>query len=253
MKHTMAIHPMLKMLPTKGARCSINGKAYEILVADVCKQLKSQTCSLPLNTQTHDALGGCSMKHDMILNFNSAGDTVVEIKGKNVPDWIQCSLVPNASGFWCPKASLLPTSVTQMFESVLGNVVVFEGRIPIFSDTLAHWEEQAPFFQDQYFHVPSNSIAQAYMRRGVHYIQVYGKGLYHTGNDVCAFGVPMFDCRQRLRVRCKRHGKRCVQTGNHIPSSVMASFRPILSSLDVSPFTLDNSAKVPTALVQQST
>lgn len=246
MKHTMC-----KMSPSKGAMCSINGKAYEVLVADICKQLKSPKCSEPLNTQSNEALGGCSMKHDMVLNFNEIADTIVEIKGKNVPDWVQCSLIPNASGFWCPKASVLPQPVKSMFESILHNVVVFDGRIPVFSETCAHWEKQAPYFQDQYFDVPSGCIAEAYKHRGVHYIQVFGKGLFHTGDDVCEFGVPMFDCLQRLRVRCKRHGKKCVKTGNHIPSSVMASFRPIYSSLEVSPFSLDDLAKAPTTLMRQ--
>lgn len=34
---------------------------------------------------------------------------------------------------------------------------------------------------------------EAGLPKNIHYIQIKDKGLFHLGNDVCGFGVPMFD------------------------------------------------------------
>jgi hypothetical protein len=210
----------------------------------------------PLNTQLPCDLGGCSAKQDIVLNCKRWGDVNVEVKSKNVPDWIQCSIIPvvRRKIRWTSKQkSYQPPKVINMFERTINKYHIFNGHIPSFlvhnkPTTHAEWQQEAHNFKDAYYCIPSNSIARAYNLRGVHYIQVKGHGLFHTGKDVCDFGVPLFSCNQRLRIRCKRHGKKCSVTGKNIPSSVMASFRPILSTLGKSSVSLDNIDCVPRGL-----
>lgn len=246
-----------------GSACSRSGKAYELLVASVCARLKSPYLNMPLNTQSPNDLGGCSIKQDITLNCKHIGDVNVEVKSRNVPDWIQCSITPmekktrsrssdqSQTVQWvAKKKTYQPPNVISMFEKTINRIRIFEGNIPSFllnnrSTTHTEWKQECNRFKDSYYPIDSNSIAEAYRARGVSYIQVKGHGLFHTGDDVCGFGVPLFACSQRLRVRCKRHGKKCSETGLNIPSSVMASFRPILSTLCKSPFSLDDVNRVP--------
>jgi len=244
-----------------GSACSRSGKAYEVLVANVCARLKSPFMNKPLNTQSPKDLGGCSIKQDITLNRKRVGDINVEVKSKNVPDWIQCSITPVVLNSrtqtrvrWVAKQkSYQPHQVIAMFEDTINSVRVFEGNVPSFltnkrSTTHDEWKQECQKFKDAYYPIDSSSIAEAYRLRGVSYIQVRGHGLFHTGTDRCGFGVPLFDCSQRLRIRCKRHGRKCSLTGLNIPSSVMASFRPILSTLSKSPFSLDDIKRVPSNL-----
>ncbi len=241
-----------------GSACSRSGKAYEMQIAYVCARLKSRFIDTPLNTQSPNDLGGCSAKHDIILNCKQLGDVNVEVKSRNVPDWIQCSIIPYQTQSSPPKVrwtskqkSYQPPKVLQMFERTINANRIFDGNVPCFiandGSPITHdeWKKESHNFKDTYYSIQRNSIARAYQLRGVHYIQVKGHGLFHTGKDVCGFGVPVFSCSQRLRIRCKRHGKKCIITGNHVPSSVMASFRPILSTLGKSAISLDNIESAP--------
>jgi hypothetical protein len=229
---------------------SINGKAYERQVAKVCAQVSSPHAPhAPLNTQTPGQLGGCSGGHDVALNFKAPADTFVEVKGRNAPDWIQTSIIPKRRRWTSRPKSQLPKVVTRVIERHLTNVNIFGNTTPIFLERkISHdeWLRLAPQYKDCYFDCPSTTIAMAYKMKGANYIQVMGYGLYHTGKDTCGFGVPKFECQQRVRVRCKRHGRN--ESEKSIPTSVVASLRPILSTLAKSPFSLDAWSKLPPCL-----
>ena len=241
-------------MSTYGAACSKSGKAYEALVARLCGRFKSPFMDVPFNTQSIDDLGGCTIIPDVMLNCKSIGDVKVEVKAKNVPDWIQCSIMPSEQHtHWKAKPrSYQPASVIDMFEKELTAIRLFDGCIPSFltskQPTHTQWKLESKLFSDVYHPIPSDQIAVAYRLRGVHYIQVKGHGLFHTGIDICNFGVPFLECSQRIRIRCKRHGKKCMLTGKNIPSSVMASFRPVLSTLHKSPYSLDDKSRMPDTL-----
>lgn len=94
----------------------------------------------------------------------------------------------------------------------------FKGRIPSFllgDKSLKTWNAEKRHFQSEYISIPDRDvIARYYKHKGCHYIQLERCGLFHTGDDPCEFGVPLFTCRTRLRVRCKQHSR------NPVPSSV---------------------------------
>jgi hypothetical protein len=130
-----------------------------------------------------------------------------------------------------------------IIDEILSDVRVYDVQPPFIDDasmTYDDWVRVKHLYPDVYIPCPNDSIAKTYRAKGVHYIQLEHYGLYHTGDDVCDFGVPMFACSQRLRVRCKRHGSRCKVTGNHIPTSVTAALRPTIKTLTKSPISIED-------------
>ena len=47
--------------------------------------------------------------------------------------------------------------------------------------------------------------AKYYAAKGVHYIQIQGHGLYHTGFDLYNLGLPILKMKMSIRYRCKTH------------------------------------------------
>lgn len=111
---------------------------------------------------------------------------------------------------------------------------LWEGRIPSFvkgDRTQETWNKEAASFRDVYVNAENTSVANFYKKKGTHYIQIEGKGLYHTGEDPCNFGVPFFSCSTRLRIRCKRHK-------GSVPGTVMAALNYNKNTLPKTPFCL---------------
>ena len=259
-----------------GSKCSASGKRYEQVVNNACRLLARREAAagataVPLSTMEPSELGGCTGKHDLQINWHGVRDVNVEVK-KQTPDWVQTSIVPAAmpqagglrrsprlnnlqeinSLTWLSKARG-PTS--DIFDDLLYGKTVYNSVPSFLSDAgnrlFVDWEKERAAFPDVYIECDDDVIAKAYCAKGAHYIQLYGFGLYHTGRDVCGFGVPLFECKQRLRIRCKRHGRRCKQSGRYVPSSVTASFRPIYKTLKKSSMSLDNARSMAQAGILQ--
>ena len=112
--------------------------------------------------------------------------------------------------------------------------VPFEGRIPSFKKgdlTRETWDKERELFRDQHIRCSSNAIADYYRMKGSSYIQIQGMGLYHTGQDVCGWGVPLFTCPTHIRIRCKTH------KGN-VPTTVQAALNYRKERLQKSPYCL---------------
>jgi hypothetical protein len=122
---------------------------------------------------------------------------------------------------------------------------LWEGRVPSFvkgDRTQDTWNKEAASFRDVYVNADNTAVANFYKKKGTHYIQIEGKGLYHTGEDPCNFGVPLFSCSTRLRIRCKRHK-------GSIPGTVMAALNYNKNTLPKTPFCLIN-GPLPSSLKQ---
>jgi len=152
------------------------------------------------------------------------------------------------------KASLvngLLTVANPLFQECIAHTQLFGGNIPPFLTkkiVFHEWDTVADVFQDEQYTAPPESISKYYSQKGNSYIQIKGLGLYHTGEDVCEFGVPFFVCQTRLRVRCKRHGIKCPITKKDIPTSVMTSFW-VSKPPSPSPYSLDDVSRFPPSLV----
>jgi hypothetical protein len=123
----------------------------------------------------------------------------------------------------------------------------FEGRIPSFMKgdlTRETWDKEWALFRDQHIRCSPTAIADYYRMKGASYIQIQGMGLYHTGKDVCGWGVPLFSCPTRIRIRCKTH------KGN-VPTTVQAALNYQRDRLKISPFCLIN-GPLPASLAQKT-
>jgi len=112
--------------------------------------------------------------------------------------------------------------------------VPFEGRIPSFKKgdlTRETWDKERHLFRDEHIRCSPTAIADYYRMKGSSYIQIQGMGLYHTGSDVCGWGVPLFKCPTRIRIRCKTH------KGN-VPTTVQAALNYNKDRLEKSPYCL---------------
>lgn len=125
--------------------------------------------------------------------------------------------------------------------------VPFEGRIPSFKRgdlSRETWDKERELFRDQHIRCSPTAIAEYYRMKGSSYIQIQGMGLYHTGVDVCGWGVPLFKCPTRMRIRCKTH------KGN-VPTTVQAALNYNKDRLEKSPYCLFDE-RLPPSLVKKT-
>jgi hypothetical protein len=124
-----------------------------------------------------------------------------------------------------------------LLKTLLGDYVPYNGSIPSFMSgdkTTETWKLEKDIFGDAYIHVPSYSVADYYRMKGSAYIQVEGKGLYHTGIDILELGVPLFDVETKIRLRTSKHINR--KTG--VPTDVTLALVFKRISLRASPLCL---------------
>jgi len=183
----------------KGYACSRNGSIYENNIHNIVS--KCSINGIPFNTQKENELAGSSSKNDIECNFNNNKDIGIEIKKSGTPDWMQCSIKYNTD--------------TSSWETNNNSLNLYDGFIPPFMEnpiTHEEWSEikrRTNRWNDVYLDIPSDTISRLYREKGCSYIQISnGYGLYHLGNDVCKFGVPLFNIEQRLRIRAKIHTKK---------------------------------------------
>jgi hypothetical protein len=241
---------VLQEITKKGSGCSINGKKYELQVYNIVKNSKLN--GNMFNTQNENELGGCSSKNDIECNMLSERDISIEIKTSKTPDWMQCSLkYDNINNKWIGSAkNKIPEASKKVFEDLISTNTLFNGNIPPFmlkDITHEEWvktKKETTDYNDIYIDCPNDTIMKLYSEKGCSYIQISEKGLYHLGNDVCDFKVPVFICEQRLRVRTKIHEKK--NKKGFCKLSVTISCQPKnINNLINSEYSLDNHMKLP--------
>ena len=193
---------------TKGGNSLAKGLAYEDIIR---RRLQSCTFNgeeLIVKEET----AGAGHGHD--ISFQVSGHTVnVECKDKGAFE---------GGGKVFKNVENKLVIIDECFHKTLvGDYIPFEGKIPSFlkgDKSIEMWESEKKDFKDEYIEVLPSVVTNYYKSKGIHYIQVEGKGLYTTGLDILELGVPLFACSTEIRIRCKRHGS------TSMPSSVQASF-----------------------------
>jgi hypothetical protein len=233
---------------------SIQGNKYEICIYNIMKRCRLN--GKLFNTQDEKELGGSKANNDIQCNLLGQRDVPMEIKKKGTPDYMQCSLhYDNVLHRWLgSKKNKIPKASKVIFEALLNNKILFNGKIPPFMErkvTHPEWVQlkgATTDFNDMYFDCPSNTIKDLYKAKGCHYIQISEKGLYHLGDDTCGFKVPEFICEQQIRIRTKIH-----QTANKkgfCSLSVIMACQPKNTNAIVnSPYSLDNEERLPQNLL----
>lgn len=107
-------------------------------------------------------------------------------------------------------------------------------------------------WDDVYIDIPSDCISKLYQAKGCNYIQISnGYGLYHLGNDICDFDVPIFNIEQQLRIRTKIHTRKNKKGFCNL--SVTIACQPkYITKLNNSKYTLDDENKLPVSLIYKA-
>lgn len=239
----------------KGHLCSVNGNNYEKMIYYIVKN-----CTIDgqvFNTQNEKDLGGSSSSIDIQCNFIGIKNIGIEAKKYNTPDWVQCSIRYHAQRHqWeATPNGKIPQKSRELFNELINNVKLFNGKIPPFMTRVLTHEEWLSIkkstddWNDQYINIPNDTIKKLYSIKGCHYIQISdGYGLYHLGNDICYFGIPEFITEQRIRVRTKIHSRK--NKKGFCDLSVTIACQPTnITSLGKSPYSLDNIDKLPSILI----
>jgi hypothetical protein len=238
---------------SKGHLCSINGKKYEIQIYNIVKKCKYN--SFDFNIQNESELGYSSPKND-IECFNGFINIPIEIKKINSIDWMQCSLkYDNVNQNWIGSLkNKIPDMSKNIFELLIKNSILFNGKIPPFMlNDITHEEwlkikKDTTDFNDIYLNCPNDTIKRLYSEKGCYYIQISDKGLYHLGNDICNFNVPEFICDQELRIRTKIHSRK--NSKGYCVFSVIISCKPKnIKNIVKSKYSLDDILKLPDNLI----
>lgn len=237
-----------------GKRAASEGKNYELKIHQILSKCKNHKDEW-FNTQSVNELGTFSADNDIVCNWNSYNDIAIEIKKMKTPDWMQCSLMYDNQE-WKPKTSgRIPVESQEVFYNLLKNsgIHLFNGQIPPFlTRKITHQEWIAikyanNDFKDVYFPCPPDTITKIYQFKKCNYIQVSNKGLYHLGEDICNFGVPLFECPQEIRIRIKVHNKS--DKNGFTKLSIMMACKPQnIYKLKESPYNLESIQKLPKLL-----
>ena len=242
------------MNKSKGLLCSINGNKYEKEIYNIINKCKID--NILFNTQKENELGGSSNKNDIICNYINKNIFGIEIKKYKSPDWMQCSIkYNNDKKIWESTNCKNTKECQNIFNDLINNINIYDGDIPPFMInpiTYIEWvniKKETNKWNDIYIKIPSDIIRKLYYEKGCKYIQISnGYGLYHLGEDICNFDVPIFDIEQQLRIRTKIHST-CNKKGFCV-LSVMIACQPInIKNLIKSKYSLDDINKLPKKLI----
>jgi hypothetical protein len=87
--------------------------------------------------------------------------------------------------------------------------ILWDGKVPACltdKNYDTYLKEKKPDFDD--ISIPTedrSTVAKYYKNKGIYYISVEGRGLYHTGEDPLGLGVPLFEADTVWRIRLKYH------------------------------------------------
>jgi hypothetical protein len=244
----------LKGKPLNGSQCLVNGHNYEKKIHNITKN--SYIMDKPFNTQKEEELGRSSSKNDIECNFDEEKDIGIEAKKYNTPDWMQCSIKYNTEtkSWEASKKGKNLLKCREIFNNIINNINLYDGKIPPFMENPITHEEWVKIksetnkWNDNYIDIPSDTIARLYQAKGCKYIQISnGYGLYHLGNDICNFDVPLFNIEQQLRIRTKVHTKK--NTKGFCSLSVTIACQPKdIKKIIQSKYSLDDENKLPLLL-----
>jgi len=210
---TYSTFDVVQLVPPKPI---IAGRSYEIRVRNAFRQR---------GIETLDQTAGATKANDVTIIVDGVHHGV-EVKTKNAFE--------GGQGTFQFRDGRL-TMNDPFFRSLINNHVPFEGRIPSFlrgDKTFETWIAEKRNFKPSYIPVGDDAVTRYYANKGSTYIYIETKGLYHTGKDLCLLGVPEFQGKTRVRIRCKQHGS------SSVPGSVMASL-VFKHPIEKSPFILD--------------
>jgi hypothetical protein len=227
----------VKELVSKGANSFKKGRAYELKMADRLAALAYKSTSVQVG-----ATAAATANPDIPLTIPMPAETLkINIEAKN----------KGAFEGGCKKLDSTPQGM-QIIEDciqkfIMGDKALYNGAILPWTQGLKtpeDWQKEKHIFEkDVYMEAAEDAVAMYYASKGTHYIQIEGKGLYHTGADPLDLGVPMFKSKVSLRIRCTKHMRKI--GGSRVPTDITAALQFNRRALVASPYTLDEGGQLP--------
>jgi hypothetical protein len=237
-----------------GKNSSISGNNYEKKIYNIVKHCYINNNLF--NTQNEEELGGSSSKNDIECNYQKERDIGIEVKKKNTPDWMQCSIKynTNTKKWEGSNRCKIPEECRIIFNNILNNINLYNGELPPFiNNSLKHedWiqiKKKTNKWNDIYIDIPSDTISKLYKFKGCEYLQISDKGLYSLNNDICKLDVPLFNIEQQVRIRTKIH--RRINAKGYCDISIIAACKPKnIKNLISSKYSLESKDKLPKNLI----
>lgn len=213
MPRMSTVRAFFRPRPSRGGQSLHNGKAEELRTADRLRSILYNKAPI----QVGDTAGGT---HGVDIPTVMGGINVgieVGTKGKFEGGGTVLRIVDGALR--------IPDS-SPLLQTLMGDRLPWNGVIPGLHQICP--DDRLP--------VPSDSIANYYRAKGAHYITL-PRGLYHTGVDILALGVPFFAADNIfLRTRVTKHMKNgkptdystaLVFSPSYLPTSPYSFFGPL--------------------------
>lgn len=179
-----------------------------------------------------DPAGANKHAHDITV-LNSG--LTLEAKTKGASEGGGCTMALVDGAFQLPSQSVLRSFLPS-------DLVLWGGKVPscLTGDkSEATWLAEKGTFKGVYVPASPSAVADYYRAKGTMYMQIEGKGLYHTGEDVLGWGVPKFEPECRVRIRMKQH-----HSGS-VPQDCQACFNYKPSTLPPTPYDLMDPTRLP--------
>jgi hypothetical protein len=208
---------------SRGKNCFSSGKSYQ---HHIYEMLSSMTMGHPHKVFEVD---GAKSGPDIVLHVK---DQCIGLEVKNKGGF------EGGSAKMTYQQDRLRFGEDTLHYQLLGDQIVYEGRnLPYYEGKTGStdYDEVKHIFDKEISkEVSDDTMAAYYKKTGVHYIQIEGYGLYHTGHDILQLQVPFFTCEQRLRIRTSKHKKKGV------PTDVVGDINYNKKTLSKSPFDIEH-------------
>lgn len=205
--------------------CLSSGIQYELKIASILSKIKYKNQKLNM----HQTTAAAGHDNDIMFTINEKSYGI-ECKNKGAFEGGGRVMKVNNGKLCVHDNSLINV--------LYGNYIPFNGNIPGFlgeDKTTKTWMDQKHIFSDEYIQVESTAISNYYKTKGSSYIQIEGKGLYHTGDDILELDVPLFQGSTRLRIRTTKH----IDKKTGVPKDITVALVFKRSSLEKSLYCLE--------------
>jgi hypothetical protein len=182
---------------------SASGNAYEKTVAESLQTLQYQECPILVWGTAGSDRGAPDI--DVSL---CDGEFKIEAKTKNAFEFGSKKFQFKNGRFVLPDHSLFRTFFPTGFQPFGGFIPSFLRGDPSQEALYRDRQEQKALgnpLEVRFVVDDSLAAAKYYAAKGIHYLQIEGHGLYHTGCDPFNFGVPLLTMKMQVRFRCKTH------------------------------------------------
>ncbi len=228
----MSLHPFFLLQhmsrASRGGAAARSGFAYE-------RAVHARLLALLWNTEPvrlSDPAGASKKDHDLTMLNNGL---TLEAKTKGANEGGGCTLRLVNGSFQLPEQSVLRSFLPP-------DLVLWGGKVPscLTGDrSVETWMAEKGSFEGVYIPAAPSAVADYYRAKGTMYMQIEGRGLYHTGEDVLGWGVPKFEPECRVRIRLKQHGS------GSVPQDCQACFNYSGKTLPPTPYDLMDSTRLP--------